>query len=248
MIDLQQIIDDAITSTNQVSGRTKQNPKFYVSDAGTCYRKRYFKRLGLEGDVKIEMPALRKMAAGEGSHIHLSKLLTDTRKLFGNEGIVENEHIRGRYDGIIKDEDHQKLVVDFKTVEKWGMSHIKGSCKCADKNEPGHVGPKKEHELQLFTYWSFLRKDFTNLDQAVLLYVKREDFGSAQFNYLWSEDIQKEVAAEWLPLIDYWEKEEVPPCTCVDDYGGNGIKYCRYANADKTECCSLNLLKQEITI
>jgi hypothetical protein len=230
MIDIQQIINDAIQVNSQVRGGKRDGAKFHVSDAGTCYRKRYFKRLGVEPTGEIPVASLRKMYAGDAGHLHLQKLLSDHGKLFATEGTVQTDQIKGHFDGIIKD-GNAKTVLEIKTIEKWAMGYIKKD------------GPKPEHIIQMFTYWSFLRKDYTQLDQATLFYVKREDFEGVPFNFVWDKDVEAQVAKEWLPLIEYWDKQQLPPCTCGEDYGGKGVNYCRYANEDKTECCSEDLIK-----
>lgn len=231
MINLQVLINEAVETNNQVKGGLRDGQKFHISDAGTCYRKRYLKRLGVTPTKKIEIQGLRKMVAGDAGHEKLQALLTRYNKLFSSEGEIETEQIKGHFDGIVK-HDGSKAVVEFKTIEKWGMTHIKNG------------GAKPEHKIQLWTYWYYLRHDYTNLDQAILSYVKREDFEAHDIHYVWDDNIiPKVVEAEWKPLLDYWEKQQLPPCTCDKDYGGHGQKYCLYANEDGT-CCSESLIEE----
>lgn len=229
MINLQTLVNEAVLANNSYKGGLRDKSHFHVSDAGTCYRKRYFKRLGVQPTGDIPVASLRKMLAGDAGHSTLQHVLKKAGSLFAAEGEIETEHIMGHFDAIVKAAD-TKALVEIKTTEKFQMGYIKKE------------GPKPEHVLQMFTYWGFLRDDYTTLDQATLFYVKREDFEGVQFDFVWSEAIKAEVAQEWLPLIKYWEAEQVPPCTCPNDYGGSGIKYCRYANEEQTECCSLELL------
>lgn len=230
LIDIQKLIDEATQKRSQSKSVARDTSYFHVSDAGTCYRKRYFKRLGIEPKVPIPVGALRKMLAGEAGHQMLQDLLQLNGGLFAAEGTVKTEHILGHFDALYKTE-RGKLLLEFKTVEKWGMTHIKRD------------GPKPEHELQMFTYWSLMRGDYRDLNQASLFYVKREDFEGVPFNYLWSFDIQARVQREWRTLVAYWNRQELPPCTCNKDYGGQGIKYCRYINEDGETCCNQELLK-----
>ncbi len=229
MIDIQNLIDVAVSKRSQVKGEGRDRNYFHVSDAGTCYRKRYFKRLGIEPIREIPVGALRKMLAGDAGHEMLQKTLQYYGTLFAAEGEVSTHDIKGHYDAILKT-DKSKVMWEIKTVEKWSMKYITEG------------GPKPEHELQMFTYWDFARHDYKDLDQATLTYVKREDFESKSFNYLWSSDIATKVLGEWQPLIRYWQSEELPPCTCPQDYGGNGVKYCRYISENEETCCDESLL------
>ena len=241
MINSQLIIDRAIQKRSQVRGSARDLTFFHISDSGTCYRKRYMKRLGVEPIIPIPTASLRKMLAGDAGHEMLQELLRNDGALFAYEQKVGNEDIKGHHDGIIKTEGGAKVLLEFKTVEKWAMSHITGSCTCSG-DKAHDYGPKPEHKLQMFTYWRFLRTDYKNLDQASLVYIKREDFGAKQFDFLWDESFNQIVIDEWLPLLKYWAKQELPPCTCHLDYGGNGVKYCRYKNEDETNCCMEELI------
>lgn len=239
MINVQKLIDEAVLKDNQSRAGKRDGAKFHVSDAGLCYRQRYLKRLGVTPSRVIDAKSLRKMRAGDAGHKELQGLLAGARKLFASESTVETEHIKGHFDGIVK-EGAEKVLLEMKTNEKWAMGYIKSD------------GPKPQHLLQMFTYWFFARQDYTHLDQALLFYVKREDFEGVPFNFLWSEDIEKRVAAEWKPLIDYWIRQELPPCTCDQDYMNssgvsNGPKYCRFPHFDEEGkqdgCCHESLLE-----
>lgn len=231
MIDIQKMIDKAVEQRSQVRGSLRDNDYFHVSDAGTCYRKRYFKRLGIEPRVPIVVGALRKMLAGDAGHEMLQQTLQRYGTLLAAEGEVTTSitQIKGHFDAIVED-DKDRVLIEFKTIEKWGMTHIKKD------------GPKVEHLLQMFTYWHLLRPDYTNLNQATLVYIKREDFEAISFDYLWDTSIKDQVLAEWQPLTKFWRNRELPECTCNRDYGGNGVKYCRYINPDGETCCSKELL------
>lgn len=229
LINIQALLDEAITKRSQARTSARDKDYFHVSDAGTCYRKRYLKRLGVEPTREIAVGALRKMLAGDAGHEMIQNTLKWHGGLFAAEGETQSENLKGHFDGVIKT-PNGKLLLEIKTVEKWSMKYIKED------------GPKPEHLLQMFTYWDFMRKDYTGLDQASLFYVKREDFEGVPFNYLWSEDIATKVTEEWLPLIQHWRAQTLPPCTCPLDYGGNGIKYCRYIAEDEESCCNESLM------
>jgi hypothetical protein len=220
--NIQTVIDDIVEQNNQYQTSKRDNAKFHISDAGGCYRSRIYKRMGVEPTRKIEMQGLRKMVAGDAGHEKLQQLLARGKKLFLSESEVETEHLLGHPDAVMK-HGGEKYLVEFKTVEKWGMGWIKRD------------GAKREHVLQMFTYW-------VNLYHAVLSYVKREDFEAHDLYFVWGDIIQEEVNQEWTPLIDHWNNKTLPECTCADMYGGNGRKYCRYM-VDEGHCCSESLFK-----
>lgn len=243
VIDIQKIIDAAVEKRNQVRAGDRNNAFFHVSDAGTCHRKRYFKRLGVEPTSPIATASLRKMLAGDAGHVALQELLKWDKSLFAAEGTLgDGEHILGHFDGIIMPGLTQKVMLEIKTVEKWSMSHIVGSCSCKGTAKEHAIGPKPEHVLQAKTYWVYGRNQYTNLDQMTVAYFKREDFGGVQFDYEWSESVREEVLNEWLPLLMAWKEKTLPKCTCNLDYGGAGVNYCRYQDGEGG-CCDEKLLK-----
>lgn len=229
--NVQTLIDTLIQENNQYKSGQRDNAKFSISDAGGCYRARIYKRMGIEPTRKIEIEGLRKMVAGDAGHEKLQSLLWRGHKMFLSENEVESEHLLGHPDGIIK-HGNTKYLVEFKTIEKWGMGHIKRD------------GAKQPHVLQLFTYWSLLREDIANLDRAVLSYIKREDFEAHDFYFNWNDNIQAQVNAEWHPLITHWVEKTLPDCTCIEMYNGAGPKYCRYLNnLENMTCCDEKLFK-----
>lgn len=243
VIDVQGIIDASVERRNQVRAGARDNAFFHVSDAGTCYRKRYLKRLGVEPQVPIPVASLRKMLAGDAGHVALQELLKWDNSLFAAEGTLGNDQILGHFDGIIKrDGSNQKVLLEIKTVEKWGLGHITGACACRGTPKEHSLGPKPEYILQAKTYWFFGREQYTGLDQMTVAYFKREDFGGVQFNYEWQDSIATEVMNEWLPLLKAWESKTLPGCTCDKDYGGAGVNYCRFQDG-QGGCCSETLLK-----
>lgn len=226
MFDINTLINEIVIKNNQIKSGGRNKDRFHVSDAGGCYRARFYKRLGVEPTREIDAPALKKMIAGDASHEKLQQLLRRHGNLVASEGTVETEHYIGHFDAIVK--NGVKTLLEIKTTEKWGMGHIK------------KTGAKKEHELQVFTYWSLLRNDYKDLNDCTILYMKREDWEGVPFNYMWSDKIQEKVDQEWLPLIGYWTSKKLPPCSCKDLYDGAGPKYCRYATSE-TECCDSSL-------
>lgn len=228
MFNMQTLLDEAITKNSSYKGGKRDNAKFSISDAGGCYRARVYKRLGVAPTREIEVQALRKMAAGDAGHEKIQWLLKKYGKLYMSETELETEHIKGHPDAVVK--NGELSLLEIKTIEKWGMTHITNK------------GAKREHKLQMFTYWSLLRREMANMNNAVLSYIKREDFGCKDFYFNWSDEIQQQVDNEWNPLIKAWENKELPNCTCSELYDGSGIGYCRYmtewdSKTKKGKCC-----------
>jgi len=229
--NIQTLINEVIEKESQYKTSKRDNQKFNVSDAGGCYRARVYKRLGIEPTRDIDIASLRKMTAGTSGHNMLQSLLERGNKLFMSENEVGTEHLLGHPDGIIKHQD-TKYLLEIKTIEKFQMGYIKKE------------GAKSPHLLQMFTYWTLLRKDITDLNRAILSYVKREDFEAHDFYFNWSDNIQTQIDEEWNPLIKHWIDKTLPDCTCHLMYNGSGPKYCRYG-IDETKCCDEKLFKKE---
>jgi len=234
MFDINTLINEIVVKNNQIKSSGRNKDRFHVSDAGGCYRARVYKRLGVEPTRTIEAPALKKMIAGDASHEKLQQLLRRHGNLVASEGTVETDQLIGHFDAVVK--NGVKTLLEIKTNEKWGMGYIKKQ------------GAKKEHKLQVFTYWSLLRNDYKDLDDCTLLYMKREDWEGVAFNFKWAPEIVEQVDGEWQPLISLWENKTLPACSCKELYDGSGPKYCRFGTSD-TECCSEliyeNFLKKE---
>lgn len=226
MFNTQTLINETIEKQSQYKSGQRDGAKFHISDAGNCYRMRIYKRLGIEPTRKIEIEGLRKMMAGEAGHEKLQSLLR--KKLFLSECEVGDENIVGHPDGVIK--NGELILLEIKTTEKFQIGYIKKQ------------GAKKEHELQMKTYWKYLRAVLPDLNHAVISYVKREDFQALDYYYLWDNKTALEVNAEWQPLLQYWNNKSLPPCTCKEMWNGAGPKYCRYG-IDETNCCSESLWK-----
>lgn len=232
MTDTQTLIDESIQEWSDTKSALRDNSLFSVSDAGLCYRSRFFKRLGVPTTRITPVGALRKMLAGEAAHEKLQEVLRSTGALVSSEMALKSPRgILGHYDAIVTAPSGEHTLLEFKTIEKFQMTHIKKD------------GPKLPHVLQTFTYWHLLRMRGanTNLGQATLVYLMREDFNSVSFDYLWDGEVSRRVRAEWSPLLGYWDRQELPPCTCHLDYGGNGVSYCRYQTSPDT-CCDEELL------
>lgn len=234
MLNVQTLLDEALIKRSENWPKSKE-PKFHISDAGKCYRQRYFKRLGVERLVPMPLGGMRKGAAGDAAHEKITSLLD--RGVMAAERYLETEHIRGRFDTLIKDKEGNKALIQIKSTEKWQLGHIKTK------------GPSAHDELQLFTEWTLAREDYKDLDQAILFYVKREDFQGVAYDYQWSEEIKKKVEQDFKPLIAYWLKQELPPCTCHQDYDGKGPDYCMYKEVDEVTgetigCCNEKLMTE----
>ena len=234
IVNTQDLIDNAIQQWSDQKEAERDTEHFACSDAGLCYRSRFLKRLGVPSTRVTPVGALRKMMAGEAAHEKLQAVLKASGQLESAEETLSLwPDVLGHYDAVVREGD-ERILLEFKTIEKWQMGHIKKD------------GPKPQHILQMFTYWFQLRaqpKETKNLNQATLIYVQREDYQQVQFDYLWDKEIAGKTLAEWLPLFAYWKNQQLPPCSCGEDFDGNGMKYCRYQARDGESCCDPELVR-----
>lgn len=227
MTDVQALIDGSVQEWSDTKSAQRDNSMFSVSDAGLCYRSRFLKRQGVAPTRVTPVGALRKMLAGEAGHEKLQEVLSASGALLSSEVPVQaGRGILGHYDAVVAAPDGAQVLLEFKTIEKFQMAHIKKD------------GPKNPHILQMFTYWHLLKRSNANpeLGQASLIYLMREDFQAISFDYLWDPEVSKRIKNEWAPLLAFWDHQDLPPCTCGSDYGGKGVSYCRYQTSPDT-CC-----------
>src|SRR6056297_609162 len=184
---------------------------FYVSDAGKCPRKIYFKFK----DYPKEKPdgrAMRIFDYGDYTHLRLSSVLTSMGIVRGLEvDIPPQEDVGGRADAIVS-VDNELYVVDFKTISHFSFSKL---------NEP-----KSDHVKQVELYMHYF-----DIDKGVLLYEDKNNQAIKEFVLKYDEDIVQEVLDKFERLKDYIEKEEVPPIP--EDIEDWRCKYCDFQNACK---------------
>lgn len=179
--------------------------KFYISDMGKCQKMRWLKRKGIKTEFAPYVNWMFKI--GDLYHDYAYTALESQGVLLESEDYVESPHFRGRYDGIVKD-DEGKAVLDAKSVAGYRFNKIL-------------KGEDDEQAIaQVLTYQMLLEDGgMKDLVKSIILYLNKEPGDRFPFSFMekhyrltkWRED---KLRAEMKMMADYWEKDEIPNCTC----------------------------------
>lgn len=207
-----------------------------ASSAGYCYRKLIFERLGVP-EVNPDPRKQRVFSSGHIFHNWIQELTRDAGISIAQEVELQDEDlmVRGHFDDLvlIKTEDvvkvtnekllekgqspigiltHSKLILyDYKTRNSRSFNFAKQ--------------PMNTHKMQLGTYMYMLRKQLYNfknipiadgsaLTEARTLNIEKDTLRMAEVQYLWSDELEKEIKDYWDGLNKWWKSKKIPPCTC----------------------------------
>lgn len=251
------IIDEYLL---KLSKEKRDYGKFWsASSAGYCHRRLIFERLGVP-HIESESDA-RKQRLFSAGHIFHSWYQEITR----NAGIsiaqeVELEDadlmVRGHFDDLVLI-DGKLILYDAKTQNS---THFATYAK----------RPSYFHKMQLGTYMYMLRnkKHVVSVDQpkpierslllvdmnalpdlteARTLKISKDDLRMAEVQYMWSNELEKEVKDYWTQLNAAWVRANegvLPPCTCADHEGGFLAKEKFNPYFMDGEPCSLTYFKE----
>lgn len=180
--------------------------KFYVSDSGKCQRVRWLKRKGLKSTFEPYVNWVLQI--GNLYHDYAYKALESQGVLLSSEGTLENDHFKGRYDGIIKSPSGSKHLVDIKSA---GSYKIDKTLKRED--DEGYVA-------QIMTYLMMLQDEGRDdIESAIICYINKEPSAKTPVSFIdreyhltsWREQKLRE---EMDQLVNFWVNDEVPPCSC----------------------------------
>lgn len=199
------LIGDSYNQTSDYEKKEKER-KFYLSDSGKCKRVRYLKRHGIKSTFEKHVHWILQI--GNLYHDWAYKALESSGVLLSAEEIVENDHFKGRYDGIVKSPSNTKHLVDFKSA---GSYKINKAVKREDD---------EDYLNQLLSYLIFLKDEGRDdIESAIVCYLNKEPGNKCPYTFLdreyhltnWRESKLREDMEE---LVSYWENQEIPPCSC----------------------------------
>ncbi len=185
---------------------TNKKRKYYMSDMGKCERMRFLKRKGITG--KFEPHVYWILQLGNILHDYGYKALESKGLLLESEERIETPHFSGRYDGIVP-AGKKKAPFDFKSTGVWKM-------KKAMSGEDDEQAIK-----QVLSYTMHLqesgRDDIGNT--AFIVYINKEPgnkmpYAFFQREYHLTSWRKKQLKEEQTKMVDYWEKDKLPRCTC----------------------------------
>lgn len=209
---LKDILEKSLIPEPYIS--TSKKKKFYVSDSGKCHRMRFLKRLGVESETDPENIHWNwTLSMGNLIHEYVYEKLTAQGILVNNEGTVENDHFKGKFDAIVKDGEGGKILVDIKSANPYKIKYL-------EKGETDEFTRK-----QILTYWLMLREEgVTDLKKATGVYVNKLPSQRSSNTVFYTRDwylteaIEKELKEEMEELVQYWEAKEIPEPTPQPDW------------------------------
>lgn len=204
-MELTKAITDYITADRKREPSKRKTRKFYISDMGKCFRMRWLKRKGIETEFAPKVHWI--FLLGNLIHEFVYKALEAQGLLLEAEDYVGDDNWSGRYDCIVDTKDGP-VPADIKSANEWKFMKVMD-------------GQEDEQSVaQVLTYLLFLRekKKYKDISSAMILYVNKgvkkvdQVFFEKKFHLTkWREDKLRE---EMGTLVEYWETDKVPPCTC----------------------------------
>lgn len=233
-----------------------------ASSAGYCMRKVIFDRLGVppvEEDARKE----RIFESGHVFHEWIQRVTRNAGISIAQELELQDEKyfIRGHIDDLAV-VGEAVMLIDYKTQNSRAFQWQKKLGK----------GLSHYHKMQLGTYMYLLRKvdalaiegahewpEHTpgniidllhDLKEARIIRISKDDLCMSEDELLWTPALAKQVAEYWGSLNSYWDRKQIPRCTCaefeVNDKTGVGFmadkRYNPYYYAG--EPCSLKWLEK----
>lgn len=207
-----------------------------ASSAGYCYRKLMFERWGVP-PVKKESDA-RKTRVFEAGHIFhrwVQEITEDAGLSIAQELEVQDDDImvRGHIDDLV-DIGGRLILYDYKTQHANAFTWQKG-------RPISHY-----HKMQAGTYLHMLRhnKAYKDLDEARILKISKDDLRLDENQLIWTKELDDEVCDYWNRLNDWWELQELPPCTCAQHEGGFMSKEAYNPYYRDGEPCNIKLYEE----
>jgi hypothetical protein len=214
------------------------------SSAGYCMRKLIFERLGVPY-VEAEDAARKQrvFTAGHLFHDWIQSITKAAGLSIASEVELQDEElmVRGHFDDLVviggemvatrlisgdwrKSENYEPvlsnnlILYDYKTrnSRNFNFAH----------------SPSYFHKMQLGTYMLIIRRlqaeevkptwldNLPELTEARTLNIEKDTLRMIEVQYLWSDELEKEVLDFWNKLNAHWTLKTLPPCTCGDHENG----------------------------
>lgn len=205
-----------------------------ASSAGYCMRKVIFDRLKVP-EVNPDPRKQRVFSAGHIFHEWMQGLTKKAGISVAQEVELVDDKlmIKGHFDDLVLislDESgtqarmgdeirKQNLILyDYKTVNSQAFKY--------KKDKISHY-----HMMQLGTYMYMLRtfkklkdspnelwniKGLENLTESRICNISKDDLRMSEVQLLWTPALEKLVYEYWSTLNGYWNKKQIPKCTCAD--------------------------------
>ena len=205
---IQQVLDDFLSDKNK--NRKSKAKSFWVSSAGTCFRKRYFQRTNVKAFNSMPATTLRKFYVGDTFHKIIQDLVRKQAKYFEIEKRVENKDISGYID-IIAPLNGEKVLYELKTCSDFYFKYL-------DKMK---YGCNINHIAQALTYYMLLKEKPAEIR---IVYIGTSTLRIKECSAPITKKSLKWVKDDWAKCIKYYKDKMLPPKT----KDKNQCSYCQY--------------------
>jgi CRISPR/Cas system-associated exonuclease Cas4 (RecB family) len=195
--------------------KDKEQHHFYISDAGKCGRKTFFKFKKAPRE-EIEARVLRLFDYGDSIHQFIMRPLLSMRKLHviaSEVNIPPQELVSGRADAVLSD-GKDLYVLDIKSMNSMVFKNL--------------GKPKEEHIDQIQLYLHFL-----DPKKGILLYVNKDNQELKEFFVPYDQKRARALVKEFVNIKSKIDANIIPPR--LPDWPDNWqCKYCSFK-----EICSM---------
>lgn len=177
---------------DKAKDRREGRDHFYISDAGKCPRKVYFKFKGAPR-AKRDPRVLRIFDEGDQVHLRLMGVLTSLGILKASEvDIPPRQLISGRADAIVGiDGGDQLCVVDFKSISSYGFDRLDS--------------PKSNHRKQLQLYMHYFK-----IPRGILLYENKNNQKLKEFVLRYDQALVEKLLQDFKTLKKQIDQDQIP--------------------------------------
>lgn len=204
---VRKVIDDFLIAESQ---KIRDYGDYWsASSAGYCMRKLVFERLGVPKTSEDDARKQRVFTAGHVFHDWIQELTRNAGVSVAQETELKDDKLKviGHFDDLIKTDDGL-ILYDYKTANSRSFNY---------KKNLSHY-----HRMQVGTYIYMLRKqkEYKDLNEGRVLILEKDTLRTLEFQLHWGKDLALDVHNYWSTLNSYWDKNQIPECTCADFEGG----------------------------
>jgi PD-(D/E)XK nuclease superfamily len=207
-----------------------------ASSAGYCMRLNILRRLRVPRVPEIIEDTMRTQRVFEAGHIFhewAQRITKNAGLSIAQEVELQEESlmVRGHIDDLVIVNEQPVMLIDYKTANSQAFNY--------KRDEIGYY-----HKMQLGTYMYILRNGGIfeaktdkgikggvishegtivpthTLSEGRILTISKDDLRMREHQLLWSDELYEEIENYWLTLNGYWNRKELPACTCLEHDGG----------------------------
>jgi len=205
---IQQVLDGFLKERNKK--RKSEAKSFWVSSAGSCFRKRYFQRTNVKASNPMPPATLRKFFVGDTFHQIIQDLIRKKANYFEVEKRVEDKDISGYID-LLARLNGETTLYEIKTCSDFYFKYL-------DREK---YGCSFQHLCQALTYYWLLDE---KPKEVRIIYVGTSTLKIKEISCPLTKKAIDWVIDDWAKCVKFYKDKMLPPKT--EDK--NQCSYCQY--------------------